>query len=84
MSSRKDEKREGAVTKPENGSDSSRHLEDLQRQQQEAIARSFDATIENVRKTLNEAEQEIPIYTQVIKDTRLRLSILPEILQRVT
>jgi hypothetical protein len=68
MASRKDDKKESTPAKPESGGEAPRSFEDMERQQREAISRSLDESKENLRKTPNEAEQEIPKYTQVLRD----------------
>ena len=40
----------------------------FQREQQQAVTKALDETIDNIKKTTNEARKEIPRYTQIVND----------------
>jgi hypothetical protein len=40
----------------------------FQREQQQAVNKVLDETIDNIKKTTNEARKEIPQYTQIVND----------------
>jgi thiol-disulfide isomerase/thioredoxin len=40
----------------------------FQREQHEAVNKVLDETIDNIKKTTNEARKEIPRYTQIVND----------------
>jgi inorganic triphosphatase YgiF len=65
MASRKDEKGEGGARSDTNNASTGNSL--LQ-QQQEAVGRSIDGTKDNIRVAIEEARQEIPKYSQVVRD----------------